>query len=211
MSGWVVGSAASGGLVRWLVFVYRLGNAVGRWRNDNESVMNSSVPKGTPSGPQPAGGLTLSSLLALVGIWTALAGSITAWVAVLLPAPTVARVAVFIASAAVWGLQAVVAALRLSRAVMVLALVACHSIWFLLAYGLDRPIPDNVGLISLGISLQLTATVGGFVYRKLSLRRRFGRGLTRRREHLLVLSEDPPIRLWRWRKRRTTVRPPKGG
>jgi hypothetical protein len=173
--------------------------------------MSSAAPEGTRRDP-PAPGFGLSSrLLALAGIWTALAGSITAWVAVLVPAPTVARAAVFVAGAAVWGLQAVVAGLRLSRAVMVLALVACHSIWFLLAYGLDRPIPDNVGLISLGISLQLTATVGGFVYRKLSLRRRFGRGLTRRREHLLVLSEDPPIRLWRWRKRRTTVRPPKGG
>jgi hypothetical protein len=118
---------------------------------------------------------------------------------------------VFISLAAVWGLQAVVAGLRLHRSVMVLALVACHCLWFLLAYGLERPIPDNAGLISLGIFLQLTATVGGFVYRKLSLRRRFGRGLTRRQEYLLVLSEDPLIRLRKRRGRRTTVTPPTEG
>jgi hypothetical protein len=166
---------------------------------------------GTTPGPAAAGFALSSRLLALVGIWTALAGSITAWVAVLLPAPTVARTAVFISLAAVWGLQAVVAGLRLHRSVMVLALVACHCLWFLLAYGLERPIPDNAGPISLGIFLQLTATVGGFVYRKLSLRRRFGRGLTRRQEYLLVLSEDPLIRLRKRRERRTTVRLPTEG
>jgi hypothetical protein len=144
--------------------------------------------------------------VALGGIWAALAGSITAWVAVLLPAPTVARAAVFIATAALWNLLAVVAGLRLQRAMLAVTLVASHFLWFLLAYGLERPILRKPVLISLAIILQLEATLGGFVYRRLSLRRRFGRGLTRRQERLLVLSEDP---LFRLRKRsRRTARPP---